>query len=1468
MNEKNELDAVVVMLTQWVTAVKLRNAVNYTDINRLAENLVLRLLNTAYDYNLKNLNWEQNNYPAVDLGDHERGIAFQVTASGDFKKIKDTVEKFYAPDGPHKEFPNGLYFFFIREKAPTLSSETKQKLKTKYGFDGDRQMLSIKELLMRMEELYSMDRERFRRVKDLLEEEWGYESGKINRRKVLEELYRGSKRYLASLRGGGGRFRYLKISDILLAPTRKSQRKEWLDTPVIVDGKEDEIEINGNVSTSVLEAIPRLWQEECKHAMLKGEGGMGKTVSFIRLWEQYTASDEYNPLLPVPVFIPLNEYNETVESGRRGFIQRLIRRFYLDKKTREEELPDVFREPVKGEKSGLPSVILLLDGLNEVTVERTGLIVELREMIEHWQGVQMLISSRPDMRDTMGWTDFHLLELRGLSNEQIDKYLRQWGLSPLTKDGDESECPLLRLLQNPMMLTIYTASCEVVKKYGASSLYDFKKRVEMSGELLWNFMEAQVVKYFRPSGLEDRQKYFYKFLLKMLLPALGYEMEKAGRFQLAGNELDVIVERYLKRFCQADFLDTFRDYRRFACAWDISNCSEISLKGKLEEVLEVLTDEMSMLVKEGHSYRFLHQDFRDFFAAVHILNGITIDLAKKEIPGVLKERTLPVYLIRFVGEIEGEHYSKPFFIKGKGWAIKENTESKFTQVLKLCRNRFDGSVGYGVWNIVEIWKENRGELSGADLMHLDLSMLTLNRVRCNRFYGEQYLSASFDGSLLHLGNIFPDGHASSVNSAVYSIDGKKILTASGDRTIREWDESTGRCLKTFCGHKDAVYRAIYNCDGKKILSVAKDDSIREWDVNSGKCLKSFEEHMHRYFAVYSPEGNKIISAARYITFAELDSSTGHCLKTFVGHFDFVNSAIYRYDGKKIISASCDKTIKEWDVASGENVRTFKGHVHAVNNVVYSPDRHKILSASRDGTIKEWNISTGKCLRTFHGHEKSVNSAVYNSDGTKLLSASADQTIKEWDTNTGQCQRTFRGHNSMVNSAIYSNDGKKILSASLDRSFKEWDVATGQCLKTFEGYNLYTASAVYIADEEKIYSAHSDSTIREWDVASGKCIKIFIGHKDAVNSVVYNPGKGKILSASVDRTIKEWGLNTGICLNTLFGHEESVENAVYSSDGQKILSFSYKTVREWDITTGKCLNRIEFREEYIISAVYSSDEKSIITYSSEYTLKEWDVNTGKCTKTNKKSQQIKDYSISHKIFDIILSRDLEKSSEFFNRIDGLNGFRKNSYEQNSYSISPDRRKIVLAWEDATIEEWDLETKSLIKVLKGHNGSVNRVVYNDDGEKILSASRDETIKEWDVLTGECLRTFEMHGYFREGFECASYSADRKRIFAVLSSGIIIELDIEKGKRLVPNPKITFINNKIQTICGNGKNKKFLDMGYTDCLIKEKDSDKIIKRLQDEPGLFIQGCSFKNLHPLSNLTKKHKARLAIYGAVVELN
>ena len=42
----------------------------------------------------------------------------------------------------------------------------------------------------------------------------------------------------------------------------------------------------------------------------------------------------------------------------------------------------------------------------------------------------------------------------------------------------------------------------------------------------------------------------------------------------------------------------------------------------------------------------------------------------------------------------------------------------------------------------------------------------------------------------------PQGHLSTVNSAVYNPDGEKIISDSEDNTIKEWDAATGQCLKT------------------------------------------------------------------------------------------------------------------------------------------------------------------------------------------------------------------------------------------------------------------------------------------------------------------------------------------------------------------------------------------------------------------------------------------------------------------------------------------------------------------------------------------------------------------------------------------------------------------------------------------------------------------------------------------------
>ena len=57
------------------------------------------------------------------------------------------------------------------------------------------------------------------------------------------------------------------------------------------------------------------------------------------------------------------------------------------------------------------------------------------------------------------------------------------------------------------------------------------------------------------------------------------------------------------------------------------------------------------------------------------------------------------------------------------------------------------------------------------------------------------------------------GHTALVNSATFSPDGSRVLTASWDATARVWDAKTGQSLATLSGHKAWVNSAAFGPDG-------------------------------------------------------------------------------------------------------------------------------------------------------------------------------------------------------------------------------------------------------------------------------------------------------------------------------------------------------------------------------------------------------------------------------------------------------------------------------------------------------------------------------------------------------------------------------------------------------------------------------------------------------------------------------
>jgi hypothetical protein len=85
----------IVTALSWLKAqVELNNSIALTDINHGAEDFYCGLLNLIYGFKLKNINIINNNAAAIDLGDEEEKVAFQVTSTSALTKTKYTVDTF------------------------------------------------------------------------------------------------------------------------------------------------------------------------------------------------------------------------------------------------------------------------------------------------------------------------------------------------------------------------------------------------------------------------------------------------------------------------------------------------------------------------------------------------------------------------------------------------------------------------------------------------------------------------------------------------------------------------------------------------------------------------------------------------------------------------------------------------------------------------------------------------------------------------------------------------------------------------------------------------------------------------------------------------------------------------------------------------------------------------------------------------------------------------------------------------------------------------------------------------------------------------------------------------------------------------------------------------------------------------------------------------------------------------------
>ena len=417
------------------------------------------------------------------------------------------------------------------------------------------------------------------------------------------------------------------------------------------------------------------------------------------------------------------------------------------------------------------------------------------------------------------------------------------------------------------------------------------------------------------------------------------------------------------------------------------------------------------------------------------------------------------------------------------------------------------------------------------------------------------------------------GHTAAVLMVTFSLDGKRIATASADKTARIWDAETGSVVGSLMGHEDAVLGVAFNPDDTRLATASADKTVRLWDLSTRRLVSTLHGHTDTVRGVaFSPDGGRIATASDDKTARIWEATSGKAVIILHGHSAAVNSVAFSPDGSRVVTASSDSTARIWDATSGKQITTLRGHSAEVSSAAFSSDGTKIVTASRDNTARIWDTATGTLLRILIG-DGALGSAFFNSDNGIIVTASADKTARIWDSHTGSLIAIFRGSAAPIYSAAFNPDSTKVATASADGTVRLW--LTGDVQSNVLASRCTPCTTVaFSRDSQRLITGGSSGYFQIWNTHTGELVRTM--HQDAsINVALLNPSGRVAITAGDDGAARLWDVNDGALIAVIRGHNDSIVQAELTPDDTRLVTAGRDgSVRVTSLAQAEWLNNID------------------------------------------------------------------------------------------------------------------------------------------------------------------------------------------------------------------------------------------------------------------------------------------------------
>ena len=349
---------------------------------------------------------------------------------------------------------------------------------------------------------------------------------------------------------------------------------------------------------------------------------------------------------------------------------------------------------------------------------------------------------------------------------------------------------------------------------------------------------------------------------------------------------------------------------------------------------------------------------------------------------------------------------------------------------------------------------------------------------------------------------------------IFTSDGKRLITAGFDHTVRIWERSVKSFRETAClwGHSSNVLSIALSPDGNWIVSGGQDRHVLLWDSHHRSVATNIERpDLAEYIPCFSPDGQLL--AIPYGTWGSFrtkfyDLNTLTFLKTEIDGVPFV------FTDQKDKLLMCQPVededaviMSEWDIVDSKAL--WKNRIQLPEaGITGFPaicnSRGLIAQAWDDGTVIFVDYASGTLRKQFKAHETCAETVALSRKGDLLLTSSSildkansdkpnRNIVVVWscsDLSKIKPKYNIQGDFATVYSAAFNYPGDIVATGGMDGRILLYDAQTGEYQRELMGHKQMAYSLAFSMDAKTLASASLDGTVRLWHVSTGRELATF------------------------------------------------------------------------------------------------------------------------------------------------------------------------------------------------------------------------------------------------------------------------------------------------------------------------------------------------------------------------------------------